>query len=182
MFYLNVMRPAWLLANPGDKLNQLFHNRAELWRHGRIVWGHVVQANVLLFETGFDDCPGEIVYSLDDPQTVDPDILTEVAEKLFSLKGRTPNAPALAGIADYLTDEFTRVFGLEVPQAISPNLRCHVSSTMFHRRHLPDKRLSASEFPVIVSPDSPHYVLPLPSRYWPEEFLHWWKEVGTTSE
>ena len=48
--YLRVPRPQWLRAYPTDRLRILFQHMGSLWRDGTVVWGHIVQANTLLFE------------------------------------------------------------------------------------------------------------------------------------
>lgn len=172
--YFRIPKPLWLRANPSDGLTTLFDNLPTLFTEGRVVWGHVIQANSLMFEPGVFDCPGELVYSLDDAQRVDPDRLREVADQLYSLKGTEPEDPELASIAEYLTNELIRVFGLPVPRAISPNLRCRISTTFFVRKHLPLRRLCNSLLPIVVYPREPYVAMPLPARYWPQPLVDWW--------
>jgi len=173
--YLRVDKPLALWIRPRDDLNILFRHLNELLSGGVVVWGHIVQANGMLFENGDDDnYPGELVYSLADRNKVGPQYLAHVAERLFSLKGTRPHDPQLAPIARYLTDEMIRVFGLAVPASISPDARCQISTTMFIRKHLPQRRLCCSVLPILVNPRKPFVALPLPARYWPPEFVNWW--------
>ncbi len=153
---------------------ELFQNASRVYREGGVVWGHLVQANTLLFERGEDDCPAEVLFSLEDPKLVDPNALAHLAHDIFCLKGTTPANPELLPIAEHLTDEMTRVFGLPVPRAISSELRCHLSSSFFMRKHLPGGRLVSSLIPLVVDPNPPHFALPLPGRFWPEEFRRAW--------
>ena len=175
--YLRVVRPEWLYQSPNDELETLFLNLAKLKRDGRVVWGHFIQANSELFAPGKDDQPGDIVYSLDDAATVSVDELGEVAAALAALKHTKPEVPGLALIANHLTDEYTRVFGKRVPSAISPKLPCRMSTIYVVRKHLPNPKphLRAPLLPIIVNPTEPHVALVLPSRYWPEPLLEWWK-------
>jgi len=166
----------WLWLSPGDKMATLFRNTNPLFRDGVVVWGHVIQANQLMFQPGSENCPGEVVYSLAESHQVDPDTLAQVARDLFSLKGTHPNHPELNPIANYLTDEMIRVFGLPVPKVISPTLPCQISTTMFFRKHLPRQRLCSSLLPLVVNPSPPFVALPLPERYWPPELLAWWTQ------
>lgn len=172
--YLKVPRPAWLGPFSRDDLKLLIRNARNLYRDGVIVWGHVVQANELMFEDGNDNCPGEVVYSLDDSDRVPPMLLGEVASRIFQLKNTQPSDARLRHIADHLTNELTRVFGLSVPSSLSPFFRCRLSTTLFVRQHLPNRRLCAPYFPLIVNPVEPHVVLPLPERYWPESLRDFW--------
>jgi hypothetical protein len=168
-------------VDSSDQLTTLFRHANTLFTEGTVVWGQVIQANELMFEGGNDNCPGEVVYSLKDPQRADPEYLEHVALELYSLKGTEPNNPELAQIAEYLTDETIRVYGLPVPSVVSPLYQCQISTTFFVRKHLPGRRLLASLLPIIVNPRKPHVALPLPERYWPPELLDWWFDQGSTS-
>ncbi|MEM8944501.1 MAG: hypothetical protein AAGD11_04895 [Planctomycetota bacterium] len=174
--YLRVSRPAWLREFPTDKLALLFSHMSTLFREGRVVWGHIIQANALLFEEGNEDCPGEFVYSLADPNIVKPEHLQKVASSLSSLKGTKPRHPKLAPIANYLTDERIRVFGLQVPKAVSPKVMCRISTTFFVRKHLPNRRLCKPLMPLVVHTQEPYVVMPLPEKYWPEDLIAWWNQ------
>lgn len=174
--YFRIPQPNWLVDNPSDRLTTLFQNLPVLFSEGIVVWGQIIQANRLMFEPGIHNCPGDLVYSLTDPRRVTPEQLHVVAVRLGQLKGTTPQHPDLAPIAKYLTNERIRVFGLPVPQRISPNLSCHISTTFFVRKHLPRNRICRSLMPVVVNPESPHVAMPLPARYWPKPLIDWWSE------
>jgi hypothetical protein len=151
-----------------------FKNLDALFSKGIVVWGHIIQANSMMWEDGPHNCPGELVYSFDDIDRVDPDYLREVAAELYGLKGTAPSEPDLQPIANYLTDEYVRVFGLPVPASISPSIRCTISTTFFVRKHLPKRRLCASLLPIVVNRQEPHIATVLPERYWPPELIEWW--------
>jgi hypothetical protein len=172
--YCRVPKPDWLRSHPTDKLRTHFENLKTLFSEGVVVWGHIIQANSLMFEKGPYDCPGELVYSIEDSNRVEPEYLERVAKKLFSLKGTKPDDPELQPIADYLTDERIRVFGLPVPSSISPSIRCVISTTYFVRKHLPERRLCAALLPLVVNRQEPYTATVLPERYWPLEFVEWW--------
>lgn len=174
--YLRVPKPAWLRSNPTDKLSIHFNNLSGVFSNGMITWGYIIQANAMLFESGRIDCPGEIVYSIDDAERVDTEHLQDVAVELYRLKGTEPSDPDLLSIAHYLTDERIRVFGLQVPTCISPSISYRISTTFFLRKHLPNRRLCSALLPIIVNPEEPHIVTPLPKRYWPREFLDTWRK------
>ena len=172
--YLKPGKPLWLRRSTGDGLAILFEQREKLLVEGEIVWAYIVQANQLLFEPGTENCPGVVVYSVADADRADPQNLREVAQSLYSLKGTTPEDPELRSFAAHLTDEMTRMYGLVVPPSVSPNLRCRVSCTFFFRKHLPYRRLCCGFFPAVAGIEEPHYVLPLPAKYWPAELVRWW--------
>ena len=174
MAYLKLAKPDWLKQHPDDKLHQIFQSGNRIFQEGTVVWGHVIQANAAMFEDGDEDCPGELLFSLEDPRKVDCRELQNLAGKIYSLKGTTSDHPELARIGDYLTDEFIRVFGLEVPRVLSPNLKYHISTTLFLRKHLPNGRLSSSLMPIVVTRSEPMIALPLPERFWSESLKEQW--------
>lgn len=180
--YLRIDRPLWLRQSPDDKLNSLFRHANELLREGQIVWGCVIQANTLLMEPGRDDHPGEMVYTLADPSRVSPSELHEVAARIAKLKGTAPDRADLAEIAHYLTDQSIRVLGLEVPRSISPSFPCRISTVMFFRKHLPNRRLTFPLLPILVNPREPYVALPLPVRYWSPELITWWTQSAPGAE
>jgi hypothetical protein len=173
--YLWLVRPEWIYREPIDDLETLFLNRWKLWRNGTVVWGHIVQANNQLFTPGKSDNPAEVVYSLADPD-IGLEELSDIASGLYAMKGTTPSDPAHRAIADHLTNEYTRVFGLPVPADISRRRQCLVSTTYVVRKHLPPpgRCLRGTLLPLVVLPTPPHVALPLPSRYWPKSLVEWW--------
>lgn len=161
------------LLSSSDKLCQPLSAQTSLFRDGVIVWGHLIQANSQLFQPGDRDLPGEMVYSLRSPN-ISPDDLAQVASQLGALKGTQPSSPSLAPIANYLTDEYIRVFGLSVPQSVSAN-PCLISTVYFVRHHLPDTMLSDNVLPLVVMPRQPHFAFVLPALFWPEMLLRHWQ-------
>lgn len=170
--YLRIKCPSW--CSDTDDLTIFFRHKDRLLENGEVVWGHIVQANSLLFSPGKDNCPGEMVYVPNPKAVVDPQELATVASRLFDLKGTEPGDPGLASIANYITDERIRVYGLRVPSAVSPRLTCAVSTVFFARHHLPQRQLCSPLMPIIISVEKPRVVMPLPARYWPEELVQWW--------
>ncbi|EMI54584.1 hypothetical protein RSSM_03950 [Rhodopirellula sallentina SM41] len=92
---------------------------------------------------------------------------------MASLKGTQPNSNQERHIADYLTDEFIRVFGLAVPQYY-PEEQYLISTVMFARHHLPNQMLSDRILPLVVAPTPPHFAFVLPAVYWPQRLLERW--------
>ena len=155
-------------------MNIIYQNLKRVYKEGVIVWGHVIQANSMLFDFGTDDHPGELVYSIDTDNQPEVEELGYVARSLFDLKGTKPESSDLLEIADYLTDERIRVFGLDVPKSISPNYNLKISTTMFIRDFLPKRRLDSSLIPILVLPEPPYVAITLPEKYWPEDFARQW--------
>ncbi|MBL8812233.1 MAG: hypothetical protein JNM43_18860 [Planctomycetaceae bacterium] len=175
--YLRIPMPEWLRKNPDDELMTHFNELRSLYTNGGVVWGHLIQANRRLYSAGNENHPGELVYSLDDQRNVDPAVLGEVAHSLYQLKGTRPFERDLQPIAQYLTDEHIRVYGLAVPRSVSPFMRCRISTTMFVRKHLPNGRLCRPLLPVVVSREEPNVAMTLPERYWPPRLIQWWTQT-----
>ena len=174
LWYLRIAKPFWLSKDPTDKLAVHFEHINQLLSDGVVVWAYLIQANSMLFEKGPWDLPGEVVYCIEDTRRADPLKLQQVARKLGQLKGTQPNTPDLSRIAEYLTDELIRVFGLPVPESISPDLKCRISTTYFVRKHLPLRKLCNPLIPFLVHPTNPFVATSLPARYWPPELTKWW--------
>lgn len=175
--YWRIARPDWLYASPDDSLETLFLNLDKIRKDGVVVWGHLVQANYLMFSPGVHCCPGEVVYSFDSAAMKNPMALSVIASNISALKHTKPTEPGLAAIAHHLTNEMTRVFGMNVPPSLSPRIECRLSTVYFIRKHLPspNRCLQQSLMPIVVNPKPPHVALVLPSRYWPKQLIDWWQ-------
>lgn len=170
---LRTMRPAW--CTPEDSLYTFFQNRDELQRNGVIVLAHLVQANSELFEPGYADLPGDVVYCLDPDRDISLGELARIARALFALKSKNVPDPEEQRIGDHLANELTRSFGWPVPASISPDLPCATSTIFITREHLPGERLQNVFFPLLLMPKEPRVAMPLPSRYWPPHFARSWQ-------
>ena len=171
-FYLRINRPTW--CDKSDKLFGLFENTWNIINSGNIVWGHIVQANVLLFEKGSDDCPASVIFSPDPELSPSFEQLSAAAHSMFKLKNTTPDDERLRKIADKLTDEMERTFGVNVPSEFCSDYQLYEASTFISRKHLPNRILSKSMFPLLVSSRKPFWCIPLPSRYWPQVLNEYW--------
>lgn len=166
--YVQIRPPEWI---HGDQLERLFQDYPTLLSQGRVVWAHLVQANNALFKFGMDDAPAEILY---DPRgLLGPEELAPIAHKLFLLKNTRPSEPESAQIAAHLTAEITRAFSMKVPSSISSAGLC-LSTLFIARAHLPNRRLSLSYFPVLVSDLCAGSTMILPGRWWPKALAEKW--------
>ena len=159
--YLSIPRPSW--CNQSDQLYCMFQVSKQLLTDGVIVWAHIVQANTLLFTPGDHDCPASVVFAPNPQQYVNLGDLERVAQSLFRLKGTSPSDPELKVFADNITNEYTRTFGLKVPEKLCPNVDLYEATTFVSRKHLPNKVLSLPFFPLLVAQQSPYYNFPLPT-------------------
>lgn len=172
--YVKIRRPTWLYEFPDDQIQVLLDHQDVLFQEGVIVWGKLLQANRQLFGHGPNDHPGDLLFSPNPGGYTSVEDLDPIAQRVKQLKGTSPSDPELKTIADHLTDERVRVYGLRVPASISPRIPCMISTTYFARKHLPGGKLSSGFFPVIVLPRPPHVALPVPSKYWPQELINCW--------
>lgn len=175
--YLFCFPPAWAAK---DDLDLYFQNRQRVLREGVIVWGHAIQANEKLLRRqpdsawGGDDLPGEVVYCPDPDREVSVYALGQIAHALYALKGKPQEDARAQFFSDYLANELQRVFGEVVPETISADFPCQVSTVYFEREHLPGECLRRSYFPLLLSPTEPRVAMVLPSRYWPASLTALW--------
>lgn len=141
---------------------------------GKLVWGNIIQANNYLFTPGNCSYPADVIYPVKQPQNFEPEVLREIASKIFRLKGTEPTDPLLLKVANHMTDECDRTFGLFVPSSFCLNIPCELSTIFVNRQHLPNGYLSRSLFPLIVSSEQPKIAMILPSRFWPSAMVDWW--------
>lgn len=132
-----------------------------------------MQANILLFEKGRDDCPASVIFSPDPELLPSFHQLSEAAEAMFELKNATPDDEELRKIAESLTDETDRTFGIHVPREFCAEYQLYEATTFISRKHLPNEVLSKSVFPLLISNQRPYWCVPLPSRYWPESLIEY---------
>src|SRR5688572_4711207 len=78
--YLDVPTPKWA---KGDRLMTFFQNQRQVLEEGRVTWGHVVQANSMLFEPGPHDCPAAVVYACDPARPLGLEELGAIAGSMF---------------------------------------------------------------------------------------------------
>lgn len=178
-YYLNFL-PYYLMLPPryaffgGDtRYDKLYTNQLNLYKHGRVVWGHLVQANGELFSKGRRNLPAAFIYSLDPIVDSHPDILAKAATILFETKGDISRneRTEFAKISYILTDERIHVWKLPVPLSATEGVQCYYLSNMVFRKHLPGRMLNGNLFPFLVCPEKTDVGFILPSRLWSKEFI-----------
>lgn len=176
--YLQVVPPDWLQQ---DILYKQILAMPMLLRHGRVVWAAVVQANSLMFQPREENCPGEIVY--DPTGTTSLSTLLEMAQKLYQLKGTSPQQADQLQYAHNLTGEMERLFAHPFPQSLAA-LPLSISSLWFWRPHLPNGMLSLPYFPILLCDDDAFagQVMPLPALFWPVELQQQWLQHDISHE
>ena len=157
----------------GDPLDGTPIRRAEatlMWE-GTLCWGALTMANYGIFSEGPDDLPGIVVA---DPANIferSPASLLEVAQEVFSLKGRPfESIPGkLKPAAVCMQDELHGARWLPVPESIAGGRGLFLRDMMFRRHELPGGRLSAHLLPLLVNPGGTAYVRLLPEECWTED-------------
>lgn len=177
--YISIPAPAWLTQK--DDLRKSFERYPELWLGGKVVWGHVVQANKLLFSPGKGNSPAEVIY--DPSGKLGWADLVAPASKMYDLKNTKPDDATLRAVADHLTDERDRASGMRVPHAVSPH-GLMMSTLLISRAHLPDNKLTLGYFPLLIHDRLPGVTMVLPSRWWPGDLTDAWlgKSSGRQDE
>lgn len=170
---LHIPLPEWI--DQDEDLQLFFREYGKVLNEGYVTWGHTVQANGLLYQPGEENCPGEVLYCKDAEANIPPEKLQKLASSLYQLKGTNPDHQGLRPIAEHLTNEHTRVFGLNVP--VRSNHSFALSTVFFDRSYLPERMLTASLYPVVVSTSGSGVVVPLPFEFWPEALLLWYRGV-----
>lgn len=177
--YLRMTPPRWCRRSK-DELMLIYRDQHKLFGEGTLALAALVQANVRLFEKGFDNHPANIIYTTDfDIERPVPRLL-RVAHRIFSLKNTKPEDPDEKRFASIVSYELGRDFRVTVPESLSDGLDITMTTIMVHRKHLPEGKLSAPYFPVLVHMESRAVVL-LPSRYWPAGFVEEWTGFGKQS-
>lgn len=164
--------PQWLSHDPLDRLRG---DTSTLLRSGRMVWGHIVQANRQLFEGGIGGAPLELLY---DPRgQVARQDLGVVAGALFALKGERPDAPALQVYAEHLRAERSRLFDWHTPTQGWWPYPLSASSSFVHTAQLPGGRLAFAAFPILICDACPGSVMVAPWQCWPAPVYAAWAEA-----
>ncbi len=173
-FYNHIRMPSHIrdIANGAYKI--IYQNQELLMREGRIVWGHIVQANSLLFKPGPEDCPAAAVFSLDPWFDDHLPELGSIADVLYQLKGEDTGDPAKDSFAENLRDDYSPVFSAILPKAISGSVPAHYTAFMVHRKHLPVNHLNSVWIPLLIHPTKTSASMILPAKYWDTDLINYW--------
>lgn len=175
--FLRQSAPSWMQKQPEDRLWQLFQDRDLLLQNGTVVWGHLIQANRLLFEPGPNDHPCAALYSFDPFFDDRPELLEELGHDFYSIKGQQMDDPELQKISDVLQNERQRPLAVPLPARATGGHTMVYAASMVHRAHLPEGVLSNGLFPVLAHPSATPTAMILPSKFWPAEMQRLWKIV-----
>ncbi|MER7910436.1 hypothetical protein [Streptomyces sp. NPDC096068] len=96
-----------------------------------------------------------------------PDLLLDIARKLYRLKGTRQQDPELATFSRMLASEMDREMRLEVPRRLTGSAAVYCTDIVVARRHLPGRTPSESVVPLLIAPEHTEMTMMLPSRFWP---------------
>ncbi len=162
--------PDWMNHPAKDKLYILVAQNQRLFEQGRIVWGAMVQANVLIFELGPDNVPGNMIYSFDPRMDAMPQFLSDIAANLFNFKGESGAPSGVQNIANAMADEFERLMKVKLPPEIALDYEIFFTGDLFDRKHLKNGILASRILPMLAHPDMDATMI-VPHWYWPDS-LH----------
>jgi hypothetical protein len=172
MSYLKIAPPSWCREGKDD-LFEFYRDLMLLMRHGRVVWGNLVQANNILFAAGPHDAPGAVVYCREPYWHDELRRLSEIGTQLTALKEGRGNSPQEKQIGRWLADEMTRFLAHPVPKTLAGEAPVLTGCLMFIRKHLPGGVLSTGYFPLLVH-DEIRTVAVLPARFWDAAMVDIW--------
>lgn len=173
---IKLNRPTWIDSK--NALSEIYEKKSVILQQGEIVYANIVQANNILFKkTPKYDCPAQIVYSKDPFLAENPQLLSDISRKIYSLKGRDLDTIpdewkriAMSITSEHDSSSFTFSMSLD-----DKSFECNMIPTMIYRSLLPKGRLCGTLFPVLTVTDC-NQVLILPKKYWTKNFTKAWTE------
>lgn len=162
--------PKWIKGTP---YQFIYQDAAELLQRGSVVWAYIVQANSDLYYPGPDDHPAHVLFGVDD-QSNNLDVLRRYAEQVFCLF-KAPSAP-LPTFINMLKSVDNPVFNKKLPSSMTGSHKVCFTTTMIQRQYLPDRKVQASWYPMLIHPTQTDASIVLPSRYWLPAIKEAWKD------
>lgn len=165
----------WL--KPSHPLYTIFWEKDRLVRHGQVYYGHIVQANSILFEpTPQIDCPASILYSTAPIISEHPQVLRKLSAMLYDYKDvPLEEVPEQwRELARIITDEHDCTHCTFSVPVCGQDATIHFIPMMIFRSHLPGGILNGSLLPIIVAPNHCSTVTILPQQFWPSNFKNAW--------
>jgi hypothetical protein len=173
-WYNRLRKPLWYRWSGDKRFECLFEDQQALFEKGTVVWGQIVQANTLLFESGASDSPADAIFSLDPYYDRHLSDLAEMADYLFGFKGAKDPPEEVREFAEVITDEMLAPFNVLLPHKMTSGRDVYFTSLMISRKHLPEKRLVAGWLPLVVGPTFTKASAVVPKKYWPGEVVDRW--------
>ena len=135
-----------------------------LWERGEIVWGHLVQANSILFDrSNVHTLPANVVYSMDRYFDGRGTHLGEIARGLFAQKGSVPANRELREFVRAVTPDEKRILRRELQRGYCGGKSVFFTTCFVQPGHLPGNCLTDSLFPLVVNNKETEAVMLLPA-------------------
>lgn len=172
--WLKLDKPQWNWKD--DDIAILINNWHRVFKEGKLTWGHIIQANVLMFEPGKANCPAEVLLWLDSLDRFDIDEFESMADELYELKGESDilEDKDEKEYAEHLEDEMERNFGSNIPHSISQGYNVKSSVIYCQRKHIPNGVLNVSILPMLYLNENPMLTVIVPQKFWSKEYLELW--------
>lgn len=158
-----------------DPLLRILADQDKLRDRGEIVWGHLVQANSMIFDPANKyTLPANVVYSMDhyfDGRVIH---LGQLARGLFAQKGSVPADRKLREFVRVIIDERERILRRELPWGYCGGHSVYFTTCFIQPSHLPGGYLCGSSFPLLVNFRETEAVMILPSQFWPYAMVRQW--------
>jgi hypothetical protein len=164
-----------MFRESGDPMLRILADQEALRDRGEVVWGRLVQANQILFDSSNKyTAPANAIYSLDPYFDGRGDILGGIAHGLFARKGSVPGDRELREFVRVITDERERIMRRELPRGYCGGRSVYFTTCFIQPGHLPGNRIARPLFPLLVNFRETESVMVLPSRFWPTELVSQW--------
>ncbi len=138
----------------------------KFYEEGKIAIGAMVQANIMLFERGKEDCPANYLYSLDPYYMDHQDELLRLAESIYETRGEYGYRPSIQKLADILDDEYERIFAYKLPRDVTNGRDVYCTTIIVARDHLPQRKIVNRLVPMLVLEGEKPDAMILPHWYW----------------
>ena len=173
-FYLQAAIPP-LNSYQGDELARLWKCQNELLTGGKLYWAALVQVNNALMMPSEFHLPGEVVCSPDPIFDAQPELLEEIASRIYDLKFTQPDDPELRVVADHITNEKHRAFCERIPTQLTVGRVVVRYTVLFYREHLPYRMLGPSRLLPLLVHGRYDTAMILPAPLWSSELKEEWK-------
>ncbi len=170
----HIRKPLRMTLIRDARFNCIYKNQEHLLKHGKIVWGTIVQANHHLFEPGGSSCPAVAAFSLDPFFERHLTELDTIALNIYELKQSDTYDERLSAFMETVVNDYDAYFNLPVPPPLSQGREIYLSVIMIHRKHLPVDHIVSGWMPLLVDPEKTDASMVLPAKYWGDEAVMAW--------
>lgn len=171
--------PPWMASakDSDEPMKEVIRGQRSLWKHGVVVWGHVVRANSRLYVSGTDDCPATLIFSASAPDEEAIQVLPGLVKKLHHLRECVFPEPGWTQREtewwEDLHNDMSYHRGFKLPDEWQTGAQDYKgSSLLIHRTHLPENRIASRLLPILVDPVACIAQI-VPMNHWPEGLSEW---------